>query len=278
MDQNNRYERVSGRFNSAFSQPLFRTICILMTIATVISAFSISVNSESGSFKMGSSLNIFSLLLTIGAWIIYGKAKKDDSPLSGMKLVSGVIKAKYIIAYILYGLFLSFIPLFIIMFAFVGLPRYIALPEQFENWMDSLPFKLSTVAVLLIGAFIAVVCIAGIVINAVFYRRVHKFTKSACLVESGNAEKVECADVARGWYMVFGVIYGVAAGLLGITSIVNRVINLISAIGNAHGTMAIVLTSLMLLHSVFSLVSGILLAVVYVSFSKFIKNNMELLK
>ena len=277
MDQNIRYERVSGRFNSAFRQPLFLAICILMTIATAISAFNISVDSESGSIHIGSSFNILYLLLMIGVWIIYGKAKKDASPISGMKLVSGVIKAKYILAYILYGFILSFVPLFIVMFAFVGL-RYIALPEQFENWMDSLPFKLSTAALLLIGALVAIVCIVGIVINAVFYRRVHKFTKSACLVESGSAEHVECADIARGWYLVFGVISCVATGILGIRSIVNCVINLISAIVNAHGTIAIVLTSLMLLHSVVSLVAGILIAVVYISFSKFIKNNMELLK
>lgn len=285
MDQNNGINampepadagtaKTGGRFNSAFTQPLFLVICILLTVATVLSAFKFTIGS--GSVNVGVSFNIIWLLLTIGAWIIYGKAKKGTSPLAGMKLVSGVVKVYYILKYVAYGFIIFFVWMLAIGMSIFNLTLSPYLDSLiggiFSMWSGAASILMRFSLAIIVTVFIA----GGIVLNAVFYRKVPKFTKSACLVEDGKVEKVECADIARGWYKVVGVITAVVYGIFCIRSILVGVMYTVG-VASTQSTMTIIASVLDLFNSVCTSVAGVLFTAVYICLSKWIKNNADIL-
>lgn len=80
------------KIEKALSSPLFLAIAILETVA----------------FAMGCAINdfnIISLLLCIGVWIVYGVSKsgKLSEKQSGIKMISGTVKASYIITWVCIG-------------------------------------------------------------------------------------------------------------------------------------------------------------------------------
>ncbi|MBR6050819.1 MAG: hypothetical protein IKP68_06410 [Clostridia bacterium] len=287
MDQNNGINampepadagtaKTGGRFNSAFTQPLFLAICVLLTIATALSAFSVSINAENGSFNIGMSFNIILLLPTIGAWIIYGKAKNGASPIVGMKLVSGVVKANYILKYVAFGFIIFYVWTLSVGISFFS--------YTLQSEADSLMWRIysamatydSLIAHFIVAFFVTAFVAGGIVINAVFYRKVHKFTKSMCLVEEGKAENAECTGLARGWYKVVGVITAVVYGIFCIRSVLVGVMYTVGS-ASTQSTITIIASVLAIFNSVCTSVAGVLIAAVYICLSKWIKNNADIL-
>lgn len=281
MDQNNGINampepadagtaKTGGRFNSAFTQPIFLVICILLTVATVLSAFKFTIGS--GSVNVGVSFNIIWLLLTIGAWIIYGKAKKGTSPLAGMKLVSGVVKVYYILKYVAYGFIFFFVWMLAIGMSIFNLTLSPYLDSLiggiFSMWSGAASILMHFSLAIIVTVFIA----GGIVLNAVFYRKVPKFTKSACLVEDGKAENVECANVARGWYIAAGIFAAVINGY-NLAALVMKSVNVSRFSG--IDSLTIISERISLLTALPAVVSGIIISVVFFLFSKWIKNNRD---
>ena len=135
-----------------------------------------------------------------------------------------------------------------------------------------------------LGVIITAFCAGAIVIYAVIYRKVHKFTKSMCLVEDGKAENVECAKTARGWYKVVGILVAVTGGISCISSVGNflsiKSDGILIVVGMFTGEN---LTDLSLyvnsfLFSLCGAIGQVTLAVAYLIISKWIRNNTEILK
>jgi len=74
-----------------FSRPLYLAVCILVTIITAINF-------------IAHGFDLLSLLFMIAGWVTYGKAKKNESPISGVKFTRGVLIAQYVLNYIAGGM------------------------------------------------------------------------------------------------------------------------------------------------------------------------------
>lgn len=88
-------EKRSLDFAKIFASPLYRAICVLIT---VLFAFTF----------IGRGEWLFPLLFMIAAWITYGKAKKNESPVSGVRFTKGILTAQYVLLYVLGGILILF--------------------------------------------------------------------------------------------------------------------------------------------------------------------------
>lgn len=295
MDQNNEQNypwtqeapaepvKKGGRFNAAFTQPVFLAICILETIAVVLSVLGTLNGTDLFVFIYGNLVNVINLIITIGAWIIYGKVKKGISPLAGMKLLNGSVKAKFILALVIFGGIPWAYWVAVLVAVISGQP--VTFSKIYINFnTERVGIVQAVVLTIFLGLILAALFAGLVVIFAVFYRKVYKFTKSLCLVEEGKAEKVECADVARQWYKVFGILGAIGGGLLFISTIrsflsikSDDLLRILTMFTEKDAT-DLSLYIVPFLITLCGAIGSVTLAVNYLCVSKFIKNNMELLK
>lgn len=87
----------------ACSSGMFLAICILTLIYTLICGLpnlTINFTQNDWSFNSQANIPLIPLLITIGLWVVHSSAKKDELSASGMKLISGSLKAVKIVNWI----------------------------------------------------------------------------------------------------------------------------------------------------------------------------------
>lgn len=229
-NENSRIKLPTDKLAEAFSSPLYLTLAVLMSIVT------------GASLLGGGGIEIFYLLSTIGAWLVYAAAKNNGISSEGLAIISGTSKAVRIVS-----LVLAILVLVIAVFSTVGISAIISeIPEKMsaEAFMkvidkemangslelDTQTYGLIRDALYEIGrategmdisAFISIFLIiitvvmyaAGavlLVFSLTFYKTLHKFNKSLCERARMGAE-VKKASSLRVWLMVLGIISGIGA-------------------------------------------------------------------
>lgn len=236
--ENKEYESVSdvavsssasGRYDlqRIFSSPLFLTLCIMISVLVCVElAFS--------------NVNVLTILLTIGMWISYSKARDGEKLGTGAVMVSGTLKAMKIILWVSTGiLFFSgivtvllsdwfvsdaediidaYLPEIMFSLESVGITdleiesEIFELLESFEA-MGISSFEVISIVVTVAGIIIAAVALVMVLINVFYFRKLHLCAKSICEYEKGNTEELLCVKAVGNWLMVFGVLSAVGAVL-----------------------------------------------------------------
>lgn len=204
----------SSRFVDVCSNPLMLAMAILMSITVV------------HDFWNGNIFNVFEILISISAWLCYGMAKSGKSPITGLKMASGTVKAVFIVLNVTGICLLAAGLIGTVTVAITGVSLEetlntlknagieISVPEV-ENAVNEalkhigLSFD-ALASIFLIVSFIALT-VAGmiiIVINFTFVRPAHNFTKSCCDSEESGEYNVVSAKSTSVWLMIIGIILG----------------------------------------------------------------------
>lgn len=221
-------EKKTFDYAKIFSQPLYLAICILVTVIAAIQFIS-------GGFEL------LTLLFMIAGWVTYGKAKKNESPLSGMKFTKGVLTAKYVLNYIGGGLLilaglglvafhfttgLTFKELFDE--AFGNLERY-GLSEipvigenasyyisyiysAYQDVVDSFAMAgisesvLHSIVFISIGMCITITGALVLLFNVLYTRKLCVFSGSLCENAADPNADILKAKAAKNWLMVIGIL------------------------------------------------------------------------
>lgn len=221
-------EKRSRDYAKIFTSPLYRAICVLIT---VLFAFTFI-------YKGGW---LFPLLFMIAGWVTYGKAKKNESPLSGIQFTKGVLTARYVLLYVLGGMLIllgvglaalhfttgftfkeiidetinSFNQYSIKDIPFIGnstnniieyinnayqtLVNYFASAGISESALHSIIFISISMCLALVGAIV-------LLFNVLYTRALVVFSGSICKnAEDPNAAIVK-AKAVKNWLMVVGII------------------------------------------------------------------------
>ena len=180
------------------------------------------------------SLDVFSILFTIGMWLIYVAAKKE-APIKGMRFVSGTLKAYYIVEII--G---------IVMLIIAGVSLLVVSPALFkmdDNYINdilrevlgelestelffyspdtimsainnnmgiSVP-ALIRIVIVALGIVFIIIAVCSIIVNELFVRRFNKQISSASdALAIGESTELKLSGI-RGWLIFFGVMASISA-------------------------------------------------------------------
>lgn len=179
----------AGRGSQIFKDKLFLTVCILLSVASLVNF---------------PSFNILTILITIGAWILFAAVQRNKNPFStcGIKMISGTVKAQFILFWVGIALLLV---MAIILFAvapaiqsaidphansiFDILPEYAAADidqatqEAINNYLNTFFPGMNIVQIfellmVILGIAFACIAIGLAVINLVFIRPLRTFLVS----------------------------------------------------------------------------------------------------
>lgn len=206
-------ERISAiksvDFVSMFSHPLFLAICILWSVNIFVEILA------NYSYDNSVSLDVIGILFLIGLWISYGKAKSRVSPLTGMNMVSGTLKAIYIILWVVVGI--------LIVCGLLMIGGAVVLGENMAGFIESagidvdsinasLGYELSVIlfCVIFSAGFIGA-AIIFMIVNVFYIGKVHLFAKSLCENEKCGENEIEKAKAAKNWLMVVGIFTAISA-------------------------------------------------------------------
>ncbi len=196
---------------SMLKDGLFLAICILMSVATVVS------------FLAG-GLNIIYLLLTVFLWLVFAAAENGRLSTENMRCVSGTIYAQYVLNWVLVGICGLCTAVFALCAAVLANE-----PVSGEALIEELVGELElegiyaaeliellsalTLEVLFatVIAVFAVTTILAAVFNIFATRSMHQFAKS--LYKSAIAGQLELKklEATQNWLMVLGVLNGISA-------------------------------------------------------------------
>lgn len=230
---------------AAFGSGMFLAICIIMTILTAASSFSITI-SESG-FSTNFGIDVISLLITIGLWITYSSAKSAESPLkkSGLTIVSGSIKAIRILIWVstsmilVSGVIIAVAALLVpdtFYDEFVETVRMEFNPEEFREAMAALLGQdfidtylrdvdyavVIPIVLVALGIILCFAMVIALIFNVTFYKRLHQFAKSMCRCAEDPDALPEHANTVAIWLLVLGIL-SIFSGLTGVIMILGYV-------------------------------------------------------
>ncbi len=201
------------KLEAAFASPLFLATAILYSA-------SFAIGLSAGGF------DVISLLIVIGMWLAFAAAKggKLSEKQTGIKMLSGCIKAQFIIMWVIIGAVVSLSvilmavgPAFLhelgnITLSGMSIDGYINSITPGHTVYDYYDAELAS------GIFIGVVstvmflCVVVCTLINIFYiRNLHKLTKSVCVsFETGNV-KLEKLQTVKIWMIVLAVLTGIGA-------------------------------------------------------------------
>lgn len=193
----------------AIKDSLFLAMCIVMTVSVAL------------------AFDVITLLYTIGMWICYASAKKEQSILSGVSLCAGTSKASYIISWVL-AIILAVMGVIMIVCA-VPLSAFGAEAvedlrvsyEEFNEIFMVFLEPLITTSEISVSAFILILFIAGgiaaiisaaisAIIVVLFAKKLVAFLYSV----KGNIESdapIVNAGTIRIWILILGIFEGISA-------------------------------------------------------------------
>lgn len=193
---------------TAFSGTLFLVMCILMTISV---AFSFIGALTSGSF----AIEIIDLLFVIAMWMVYATSKSADNALSpgGLKLADGTSLAVLVIGWVLFGIFIFFALVFMIV-RFANIPLdledlYYAIYSYSGSVFEGMIPSISIISSILLSLLVVVFVIAAVVIalvNLFFFRNLRRFIHSVRGSAASGVLNIQKAKTVRIWIIVIGVI------------------------------------------------------------------------
>lgn len=217
------------KLEGVFASPLFLATAILFSV----------------SFAVGLAVrdfDVISLLLVIGMWLAYAAAKggRLSENQTGIKMISGCIKAQFIITWVLIGIIIvSSILLMVLGPAVIdsmddvtvdggsSLVRYIdkfsAGDEGFDirisgvksqdlaNALSEILDTLGEYSVLIfsiIGICMLICVVIVILVNMFYTRNLHKLTKSVCVSFETGTVSLEKIRTVKIWMTVLAVFSG----------------------------------------------------------------------
>lgn len=196
-------------FKSIFSSPLFLAICILWSVNVFVRFM--GELQYYGSFD----IEIIGVLFLVGLWIIYGKAKGGSSPLTGMNIVSGTLKAQYIILWICVGALVVCGLIFVGASATLGDSLdgiFAELGIDFDYIIGSVGIDIpESLVFIVIGAGMIGAAIVFIIIDIFCVGKMHAFAKSLCDNEKCGENEIEKAKATKNWLMVCGIFVAISA-------------------------------------------------------------------
>jgi hypothetical protein len=162
-----------------------------------------------------SSYDIIGILVAVGLWMAYTNAKSPDPRMSptGLKIVSGSIKASVIVLHVFAGLMALLGILCIVAGSYI-----VSFAEDLVTFsvsgslgdMDGLTYLLGKAAGNAVFAVLAImmfVIAAGIeAVNIFFVRNAHKLSKSICVSAETGIMNIAKSSTVRIWLLVLGII------------------------------------------------------------------------
>ena len=218
--------RVGSLYEEIFREPLFLAITIMMTVAAVLTLFTgVRIGDNSYGLNLAAAIPI---LYAVALWLIFADFRKTGAAhkTTGLAIASGTTKAVFIVNWvavvmvavlvfiiIVFGnLLVNYLP-----YPFIqDLPEFLDIPDiPGITGVSHVPMQayqgINTAVVLGIAFAGAVVIAAIIVINLCFYRKLHRFAKSACESLRNDHLQIECVRPVKAWLIVIAVIQFISA-------------------------------------------------------------------
>lgn len=210
---------------------LEKTLCSRLFLAVCIVA-----SARAGLSLMGGSVEVFSILFSIGFWLIFAAAKNSTLAESrtGLSMVSGTVKAELILIWVAVGILAVCGVIILIMSPLASNLSEAFMSELAEELRDTAPnlffyittpqgtqtfdlFDIKTLSPAVITAFMAIIGVVLLVIAAIFtllnifyYRNVHKLTKSVCVSFESGTYSLAKLKTAKTWFLVMGILDAVS--------------------------------------------------------------------
>lgn len=194
-------------------------------------ALTIITTVQAAASLLGGEIEVFSVLFCIGFWLIYSAAKKGTlaENRTGLSMVSGTVKAEFILIWVAVGIMAVCGVIVLIMSPLAGAAPEAFLQELTEELRDTdlnfyfhltTPegtqafnlFDSATLSPAVITAFMALLGVVLLIIAAVFtllnifyFRNVHKLTKSACVSFESGVYNLAKLKTVKTWFLVMGI-------------------------------------------------------------------------
>lgn len=206
-------------FKSAFSSGMFLAMCVLMTVSVALSTFSISIF-NGGSFKFSYNINIIGLLIMIGMWMTYASARDMSTDVikpGGFTIVSGCIKAKRIILWVVIGLLFA-VGLAIVVVGATLDPALVSealdtiynsvevSPEIMERIAELVNGGFASLTIIMTGVLFLFVAVVVLIFNLTFYKSYYRLARSMAEYVKGNCDELDCVRGVSTWLMVLGIL------------------------------------------------------------------------
>ena len=219
----------SGRYDlkKIFSGPLFLTLCIMISVLTCVElAFS--------------NVNVLMVLLTIGMWISYSKARDGEKLGTGAVMISGTLKAMKILLWVSTGIFFfagmvavllsdwlvsdvgdiidAYLPEITFSLESMGIAD-VDIESEIFGLLDSLEamglssFEVISIVITAVGIVISAIALIMVLMNVFYFRKLHLCAKSICEYEKGNTDEIIYVNAVSNWLMVLGILSAVSAAI-----------------------------------------------------------------
>lgn len=231
----------SGRYDlkKIFSCPLFLTLCIMISVLTCVElAFS--------------NVNVLMVLLTIGMWISYSKARDGEKLGTGAVMISGTLKAMKILLWVSTGIFFfagmvavllsdwfvsdvgdiidAYLPEITSSLESMGIAD-VDIKSEIFGLLDSLEamglssFEVISIVITAVGIVISAIALIMVLMNVFYFRKLHLCAKSICEYEKGNTDEIIYVNAVSNWLMVLGILSAVSAAIsLGGSSMITEAV------------------------------------------------------
>lgn len=235
----------------ALSSTKFLVMCILVTVAAVLSCVPTTMVDEMG-FSANANFDLFAILSTIAMWITYANAKNADTVMSagGLKFNAGIAQAVFILNWVAAGIIFvcgivlcAIGPMLSALFTDEAMMEdfYLQITPVFEEYGfgDLLAmFTGDVISMLMIGIGVAFILmgIVMILLNVFYYGKVKKFANNLHIAYITNRVTDLRFTTISNWFMVMGIF-----SIVG--SLSSFIINPAAAIASVSGSVAIIIAS-----------------------------------
>ncbi|MCI8590079.1 MAG: hypothetical protein HFE77_05140 [Clostridiales bacterium] len=182
--------------------PLFLTAAILLTVSNALELIS----------NHFFPFNIFGILYTIGAWMLYMAVSKGSlqNGRSASKLIKGSVKAQWIVNWVLVGLLGLLFLLCIVAFPVVS-TVLASLEDSVSSYDLAFATSVSGVAVAIVAFAILIVAGAYVLINIFWVGNLSKFTDGFDQTVATGRVDLPKLNVVKNWLLVLTVWSGINA-------------------------------------------------------------------
>ncbi len=195
---------MAERMLSLFKDSFFLVLCILQSAALLFEFCC-------------SNFSVLGILFTIFLWLIYAQSKNNITDIKNMRSISGTIFAKYVINWVVCGIFAFFgilLTAFYSVLSVYGIDIMNMLRDKLDNfggkYYGFLVRNLS-VGVILIGIIFIIAAIVVAVINVFATRSIHRFAQSVYQSSENSAIPIVKKNTAQSWFLVIGILKGISA-------------------------------------------------------------------
>lgn len=182
------------RLSSAFSDPFYMVLCILLSITATF------------------GLSPIIILIAIFSWLCFANAKKGNIKAKHLRAISETVYADYIVTKILGWFVIALGVLSIVVFIALGSSGILTdilteiIPYEYNNFFITIPATVLSVFGAAIGMGFIVGGIGLLITNKLGTKNIHSFAKSVYMsVESGR-ESYENVGITKGWLIAYSAI------------------------------------------------------------------------